>query len=390
MDGDIMDAITTANGTELTVEEITAIHKKIMGIYIIYNKVNNKCYVGQTINLRKRKKEHRTKLNTNIHDNKYLQRSCDKYGLDSFIFYIVEIVDDVQNLNEQELYYIKLLETRMNAFGYNLKLDTYSREGENVSKSIGIEYPTLRKPIVQVTFDGEFVERYDGIKIAAKNMGVDYSIISNCLRKKTGSACGYVWIYESVYVNETFNFREYVLQLPNNSFTYQYNIFNKFELKNKSQHGRSVNKVYQFSKSGELIKIWNKVSETKNFGFETRFIYACCVGKSKTHKGFIWIYESTYNNETFDFELYKNVLLTRQSKECQKKNNNGIVYQMTVDENVVKIWECAAITKSYGFNPNKIYECCNGQLKTHRGFKWAYLKNRPDLEIRFGIEINKE
>lgn len=50
-------------------------------------------------------------------------------------------------------------------------------------------------------------------------------------------------------------------------------------------------KVFQYNKDKILVKIWESVKETKYFGFNNGTVSSCCLGKRKTHKGFIWSYE---------------------------------------------------------------------------------------------------
>jgi group I intron endonuclease len=60
------------------------------GIYKIINVINNKFYVGSSVDLRKRKSKHFSELRHAKHNNKHLQRAWDKYGESSFIFVIIE------------------------------------------------------------------------------------------------------------------------------------------------------------------------------------------------------------------------------------------------------------------------------------------------------------
>ena len=62
--------------------------KNKSGIYMILNVYNNKCYVGSTKNLYKRKNEHFRYLKNNKHHSDHLQRAYNKYGSDKFIFAI--------------------------------------------------------------------------------------------------------------------------------------------------------------------------------------------------------------------------------------------------------------------------------------------------------------
>ena len=50
-------------------------------------------------------------------------------------------------------------------------------------------------------------------------------------------------------------------------------------------------KVYQYNLKGELVNTWISVAEAGRNGYDAKNISACCLGKHKTHKGFIWSYE---------------------------------------------------------------------------------------------------
>ena len=63
--------------------------EKICGIYCIENILNHKKYIGQSIDINNRWYTHKSKLNTNKHHSKYLQRSWNKYGEYFFDFYII-------------------------------------------------------------------------------------------------------------------------------------------------------------------------------------------------------------------------------------------------------------------------------------------------------------
>lgn len=286
LDGDILEEIQTKNGKVLLVEKVLKAHKKVKGIYIVFNIVNKKGYVGQTINLYKRKNNHIAELRRNNHPNIYLQRSWDKYGKNKFIVYVLEIVDNINDLNARELYYIKLLETRMNSYGYNMKLDTYSREDENISKDQNRECPYFRKPVVQLDFNGNFIARYDGQEVAAIKNNLYQSQVGYCCNKIRGSSGGYLWIYENEYNDESFNFIEYLKTIP------KFHMKSKNGIRNIKEKVKVNRRVLQIDKNNNnIIKIWDSPAKTKEFGFNPNKIYECCSGKIKTHKGFMWNYE---------------------------------------------------------------------------------------------------
>lgn len=88
-------------------------------IYFIVNQVTQQRYVGQTTNFSRRKSEHFCKLRNSIHPNPKLQAAFNKYGEDNFIITKITYEDITkEELNEQEIYYIKKYNSFLN--GYNL------------------------------------------------------------------------------------------------------------------------------------------------------------------------------------------------------------------------------------------------------------------------------
>jgi len=91
---------------------------KQSGIYCIKNKVNDKKYIGKSINILRRGKSHLNELRLNKSECSYLQNAWNKYGEDNFEFYIVEFCDK-EILSQREMYYIQEYNTKK-PFGYNL------------------------------------------------------------------------------------------------------------------------------------------------------------------------------------------------------------------------------------------------------------------------------
>lgn len=86
----------------------------ISGIYQIRNLVNNKIYVGSTVNFEWRKFQHFESLNGNCHHSKKLQHSFNKHREENFIFEIIESIQDKQKLIEREQFYFDLLKPDYN------------------------------------------------------------------------------------------------------------------------------------------------------------------------------------------------------------------------------------------------------------------------------------
>mgnify|MGYP001567168099 CR=1 FL=1 len=93
---------------------------KIQGIYKIVNKINNKIYIGQSINIEERFKQHKRSLNKYL---KYpLYRAFKKYGIENFEFIIIEEVINIRDLDQREQYWLDHYQSYLPKKGYNLAI----------------------------------------------------------------------------------------------------------------------------------------------------------------------------------------------------------------------------------------------------------------------------
>lgn len=101
-------------------------------IYLAINKANNKCYIGQTTKtLSCRKTQHRHVAIKKIANNKF-GNAIRKYGFDTFEWYILDMANNIDNLNELEKFYIDKFKTY--DFGYNSTLGGENELGRKHSK----------------------------------------------------------------------------------------------------------------------------------------------------------------------------------------------------------------------------------------------------------------
>lgn len=91
----------------------------MIGIYKFTNKINGMSYIGQSVNIERRYKEHK-----NIkHENTLFHKAIEEYGFDNFDFSIVETCG-IEELNDREIFYIKEYNTLL-PNGYNVSEGGY-------------------------------------------------------------------------------------------------------------------------------------------------------------------------------------------------------------------------------------------------------------------------
>lgn len=87
----------------------------MIGIYKITNLINNDAYIGQSIDIENRFKEHKNLYNWNRESNKNLYKAFIEFGLENFIFEVIEECSEEQ-LTEREQYWIAYYNTYPNQY----------------------------------------------------------------------------------------------------------------------------------------------------------------------------------------------------------------------------------------------------------------------------------
>ena len=98
-------------------------------IYKVTNKINGKCYIGQTVKaVEKRYKRH---IVDSKKDNYCFHRALRKYGIENFEIEIIEDNIPLLNLDEREIYWISYFDSYYMNNGYNM---TYG--GDSLTETI--------------------------------------------------------------------------------------------------------------------------------------------------------------------------------------------------------------------------------------------------------------
>lgn len=174
---------------------------KSSGIYCIKNTINNKMYVGSSVNMHTRLTKHRSLLDHKKHENRYLSNSWSKNGRDNFKCYVLEECDK-DFLIEREQYWIDLLNPDYNLIKI-VKGNMLSKEScRMISDTLKEGYKSGRlKPTRTSSVDCydlkiNYICTYKMIRDASDDLKISESLICRVLNGTYEQAKGHVFTYE--------------------------------------------------------------------------------------------------------------------------------------------------------------------------------------------------
>ena len=218
------------------------LHENVCGIYCIRNIINQKVYIGKSVNIRQRIWNHISNLNSKQikSENQHFINAWWKYGRENFEYFVLEIIDinqeNIENIfKDKELFWMDYYNSYNRDKGYNLRRDSSTKM---------IVHNETRIKYSQAQF-----KRYEDPE----------------QRIKTGLTTSKYW--------------------KNNPEAVKI-------MANKVSDSVTKYLIQQYSKDGLiLIKTWNKVKDIiiENPTYKTHNIYSVCSGAKPTMYGYRWI-----------------------------------------------------------------------------------------------------
>lgn len=296
----------------------------MVGVYKITNKLNNKSYIGQSNNIKRRWSDHISsalKEYAREYDSP-LHKAMRTDGIENFEMTILEECNP-EDLYSKEQYWIKYYDTFVNGYnqnkggkngdaievcGFNIltgeQLFSYDSISEaerhhsrGICESLNDPYSSrtangycwLSKDFVsqfscdelkefifnkypyvvcQLDYDGNLLNKYKTVLIAKESInGNSCGDITLCCENKRQSANGYQWCYYK-------------------------DLKNRINCKYEKKSNRTK-RILQYSKEGIFIKAWDSLTQAaEGLGLQISHISSVCSNKRKHCGGFIWKFES--------------------------------------------------------------------------------------------------
>lgn len=134
--------------------------KNVRGIYKVTNKINGKVYIGQSVDIGRRWRQHMT-----AEDDNYFHKAIQKYGVENFRWEVIEKCKK-KDLDEREIYWIEYYDSFNK--GYNC-----TKGGDGGPVMYGGDHPNWKGGI---SLDPEYSKKhYDANKEKKKEKMKEYN-----------------------------------------------------------------------------------------------------------------------------------------------------------------------------------------------------------------------
>lgn len=290
----------------------------MIGIYKITNLINNKIYVGQSVNIEERIQEHKRLAFNEKFLNKFqypLYLALNKYGLENFQFEIITECKE-EELNKLEQYWIKTLNTYIynpDSCGYNL---TLGGDGHRIISDEQI------KEIITLWNEG----------------------------LSTGEINTITEIEKHAIIRYLKQFTDYTIEESNK----------RGHINSSLNHQKSIN-VY--NKYGKLIYTFKSVKEAgEQLNILSKEISAVVSNRKPSLYGMFFI--ETNKNQQIE-------LINRMSRQKPP----AVIETDAENKKILNIFFTKDEVKQYlkRDNISSVQPCCKGHYKTAYGHFWTYL-----------------
>src|SRR3990167_5955989 len=141
--------------------------KRISGVYMILNRINGKKYIGSSKDVYNRWNQHLTELRKGKH-TKHIQAAYYKYGEESFVFMVIEIIKYLDQLTTREQYWKDFYKSYDRIYGYDIC--------RYASSTLGYKHTEKTKKKISLAHNGKINSEETRGKISLANKGENHPL----------------------------------------------------------------------------------------------------------------------------------------------------------------------------------------------------------------------
>ena len=285
-------------------------------IYKSKNKINGKVYIGQTVrDFGKRIKEHIRKSFSGEY-NGIFAKAIVKYGEENFSWELIDFAESKEELDKKEIYWIYYYNTYRgnNGHGYNMTIGgngvgrmISEQAREKMSKSrIGKKHSEETKKKMRINnprLSGKNHPHWNKKQSKETIEKKSKALKGNKLSEETKMKLSIAHKGKKLSDKHVEKIRQAFTGEGNPMFgkSHSQETKDKISSANKGRlagaNNPSAKAVVKLSKDGEFIEYFPTAKEgALSVNGDISTIIKCCKGKSKSHKGFKWVYEKDYLN----------------------------------------------------------------------------------------------
>lgn len=317
----------------------------VCGIYAIKNTINGKLYIGQSLDVLQRWRQHKHRLDEGTHLNAHLQAAWQMHGADSFLFQVLRVCEpDALGATEEAVLAAVPPDLRYNIGPAGDNPTRGLKHGEsvraNMSRAKG------GRPVVATNVETGEERRFPYLQKAVKELGLTQSHASACCYGKRVSTKGWRVRFDETCSPAT--------PTPPK------------EKKPKRPDRRSREIIGTHVDTGEEIR-FPRVAAVRERGLARTGVIKCLAGQMNTHGGYRWRYADGLPHNTLD-DAWKDKL--KKSKRKGSAMSYPVVGKdMKTGEETTYPY-IADAARAVSCPPCYISLCLGGRLKTAGGCTW--------------------
>jgi len=318
----------------------------VCGVYTITNTTNGKQYVGQSLDVLQRWRQHRHRLNEGTHLNAHLQAAWQLHGANAFVFQVLHLCEPAALGATEEAALAAVppdLRYNIGPAGDNPTRGLTHGEAvrANMSRAKG------GRPVVATNIQTGEERRFPYLQRAVEELGLSQPHAWACCHGKRTSTNGWRVCFDEAHAPAA---------VPPK------------EKKPKRPDRRSREVVGTHVDTGEEIR-FPRVAAVRESGFIRESVIKCLARQMHTHGGYRWRYADGLSHATLNDEWKSKLRKPRTRGEMSSRTITGT--HLKTGE-VVKFSYLAEAARAVGVSGPAINQMLAGKSKSAGGYAWKY------------------